>query len=243
MLKLKPIIFDWLAVSAQIPTIIFFTPSSINPQTCTCIRLLGPCFKTGQMIHPHHNIFWCTCSKHCSTARQPNTYDHIHCYIQSASFSELKNLCCLKFIDRKIIMTCLAKHTAHTHHDKHNKCTNLKHTVCSNFTNHQQFHLLPFQQVQVLLTFFSKSFSQFPQGTCLLSASNQYLALDELYHQLSVPLPRNTILKHMPHMKRSHMTDRAFTFNVAFPQTAYMHTFIGDVIQQYNSGPKAQIII
>ena len=48
-----------------------------------------------------------------------------------------------------------------------------------------------FQRFQALLTLFSKSFSPFPHGTCLLSVSNQYLALDEIYHPLSAPVPRN----------------------------------------------------
>ena len=51
MLKLKPLTLDWLAVSAHIPTVIFIMPQKVNPQTCTCIRLLGPCCKTGQMKH------------------------------------------------------------------------------------------------------------------------------------------------------------------------------------------------
>ena len=38
------------------------------------------------------------------------------------------------------------------------------------------FHSLPFQQFQALLTLFSKSFSSFPHGTCLLTVSNPYLA-------------------------------------------------------------------
>ena len=52
------------------------------------------------------------------------------------------------------------------------------------------FHSLPFQQFQALLTLFSKSFSSFPHGTCLLSVSNQYLALDEIYHPFSAPRPK-----------------------------------------------------
>ena len=39
------------------------------------------------------------------------------------------------------------------------------------------------------LTLFSKFFSSFPHGTCSLSVSRQYLALDELYHPFSAALP------------------------------------------------------
>ena len=43
------------------------------------------------------------------------------------------------------------------------------------------FHSLPFQQFQALLTLFSKFFSSFPHGTCSLSVSRQYLALEGIY--------------------------------------------------------------
>ena len=52
----------------------------------------------------------------------------------------------------------------------------------SNFTKQNWFHSLPFQRFQALLTLFPKSFSSFPHGACLLSVSNLYLALDEIYH-------------------------------------------------------------
>ena len=51
---------------------------------------------------------------------------------------------------------------------------------------------LPFQQFQALLTLFSKFFSSFPHGTCSLSVSCAYLALDGIYHPLSAALPSNT---------------------------------------------------
>jgi len=42
------------------------------------------------------------------------------------------------------------------------------------------------------LTLFSKFFSSFPHGTCSLSVSRQYLALDEAYHPFSAAFPNNT---------------------------------------------------
>jgi hypothetical protein len=41
------------------------------------------------------------------------------------------------------------------------------------------------------LTLFSKSFSSFPRGTCLLSVSRQYLALDGIYRPLGAAFPNN----------------------------------------------------
>ena len=41
------------------------------------------------------------------------------------------------------------------------------------------------------LTLFSKSFSSFPRGTCSLSVSRQYLALDEIYRPIRAAFPNN----------------------------------------------------
>jgi len=64
----------------------------------------------------------------------------------------------------------------------------------ANLTKKHWFHALPFQQFQALLILCSKSFSPFPHGTSLLSVSNLYLALDEIYHPLCAPIPRNVTL-------------------------------------------------
>jgi len=48
--------------------------------------------------------------------------------------------------------------------------------------SHRRSQTLPFQQLQVLLTLFSESFSSVPRGTCLLSVSRPYLALGGVYH-------------------------------------------------------------
>ena len=52
-------------------------------------------------------------------------------------------------------------------------------------------HPLPSRQFQALLTLFSKSFSSFPRGTCLLSVSRPYLALDGTYHPLRAAFPNS----------------------------------------------------
>ena len=41
------------------------------------------------------------------------------------------------------------------------------------------------------LTLFSKSFSSFPRGTCLLSVSRPYLALDRIYRPIWAAFPNN----------------------------------------------------
>ena len=60
------------------------------------------------------------------------------------------------------------------------------------------FHSLPSQRFQTLLTLFPKSFSPFPHGTCLLSVSSQYLALEEDYLPFCAPLPKYATLNSTP---------------------------------------------
>ena len=56
------------------------------------------------------------------------------------------------------------------------------------------FHSLPSQRFHALLTLFPKFFSPFPHGTCLLSVSDRYLALEENYLPFCAPFPKNATL-------------------------------------------------
>ena len=56
----------------------------------------------------------------------------------------------------------------------------------------------PLNNFKYFLTLFSKFFSSFPHGTCSLSVSRQYLALDGIYHLLRAAFPNNpTLRKHL----------------------------------------------
>ena len=52
-----------------------------------------------------------------------------------------------------------------------------------------RFH---FSNFRYYFTLFSKFFSSFPHGTCSLSVSHQYLALDGIYHPLRAAIPNNS---------------------------------------------------
>ena len=52
----------------------------------------------------------------------------------------------------------------------------------------------PFNNFTYFLTLFSKFFSSFPHGTCSLSVSRPYLALDETYHPFWAAFPNNPTL-------------------------------------------------
>ena len=49
----------------------------------------------------------------------------------------------------------------------------------------------PLNNFKHFLTLFSKFFSSFPRGTCSLSVSRRYLALDGIYHRLWAAFPNN----------------------------------------------------
>ena len=57
------------------------------------------------------------------------------------------------------------------------------------------FNLFPLNNFKHFLTLFSKFFSSFPHGTCSLSVSRQYLALDGIYHLLWAAFPNNPTLR------------------------------------------------
>ena len=100
------------------------------------------------------------------------------------------------------------------------------------------FHSLPFQQFQALLTLFSKSFSPFPHGTCLLSVSKQYLALDEIYHPICAPIPRNVTLRRYTVHWGLKMTCGILTLTDALFQEAYIFAPVGGTSPDYNSRPQ-----
>ena len=56
------------------------------------------------------------------------------------------------------------------------------------------FKCFPFNNFTYCLTLFSKFFSSFPRGTCSLSVSRQYLALDGIYHPFRAAFPNNSTL-------------------------------------------------
>ena len=70
------------------------------------------------------------------------------------------------------------------------------------------------------LTLFSKFFSSFPHGTCSLSVSRRYLALDGVYHPFWAAFPNNpTLRKHIVggrpcHRRGCHPLRRAVPSNL-----------------------------
>ena len=121
-----------------------------------------------------------------------------------------------------------------------NTCVEAESNHNSAQQSHQEdwFHSLPFQQFQALLTLFSKSFSPFPHGTCLLSVSNQYLALDEIYHPICAPIPRNVTLRKHTVNGGLQMTNGILTLIDALFQEAYICASAGNAIERLQFKPR-----
>ena len=117
------------------------------------------------------------------------------------------------------------KHNAHPAQNLHHPCGEVQAFTLAryNLAKKHWFHSLPFQQFQALLTLFPKSFSSFPHGTCLLSVSNHYLALDEIYHPLCAPIPRNVTLRKYAVHGGLQMTNRTLTLNGSLFQAACIY--------------------
>ena len=105
----------------------------------------------------------------------------------------------------------------------------------NNLTIKNWFHSLPSYRFQALLTLFPKSFSSFPHGTCLLSVSGQYLALEENYLPFSAPRPKYATQKR-PAVCTSSSTYTGFSPSlILFSKKSYAGIRTGKASQDYNS--------
>ena len=91
------------------------------------------------------------------------------------------------------------------------------------------------QQIQALLTLFTKNFSTFPHGTCLLSVSNACLAFDEVYHPLCDPFSKNVTLEHCTELTGHQLSNRTFTYHSTSFQKACSRTSDGHRPEDYKS--------
>jgi hypothetical protein len=116
-----------------------------------------------------------------------------------------------------------------------------KRTVSMKYNN-TGFQCFPLNNFKYFLTLFSKFFSSFPHGTCSLSVSCQYLALDELYHPLIAAPPNNTTLRTHVVRTQCRIKDGILTlYDVSFQRT-YTRTSTDRASLGYNSRPEKAAI-
>lgn len=73
--------------------------------------------------------------------------------------------------------------------------------------NTTDFNRFPFNNFTYCLILFPKCFSSFPHGTCSLSVSRQYLALDGIYHPFWAAFPNNST-------RRKCITEHRWSYQV-----------------------------
>ena len=166
-------------------------------QTCTHVRLLGPCFKTGR-IEPFcqllatHAVRLATHVREGGRSPRPRTQNvRLTCKRNTSSESvritrprseppqrifridRLNSENSLVLASVKRFTTCVRVWLTYS------ACATGRQPSPSTQQPFSQiwFHPLPIQRFQALVTLFSKSFSRFPHGTCFLSVSNEILSL------------------------------------------------------------------
>ena len=166
-------------------------------QTCTHVRLLGPCFKTGR-IEPFCQIL---------AAHAEHLADHVRGEHRSGlpSTQNVRHTCAHNTSsgsarvtwprsgppqrnirndrlnpEHSLVLASAKRFTTRVRvRVTYGACATGRHTSPSTQQPSRQiwFHPLPIQRFQALVTLFSKSFSRFPHGTCFLSVSNEILSL------------------------------------------------------------------
>ena len=103
--------------------------------------------------------------------------------------------------------------------------------------------MLVIQWLQARLTLFSKYFSSFPHGTCSLSVSRRYLALDEIYHLIYAPVPGNATPRFRTVRSARRVLNRAFTVHCTSFQENYTRRPAGHGSREYNAKHEALLLV
>ena len=150
----------------------------LNPPTRIHVRLLGPCFKTGQ-IKPFRQHLVVTKPKLDSQVY----LSLLHSTLDWLQHNERK---------RTKLTPNLAFPAKETHVDTLRGTAPHAETRGNIPQNTTDFIRFPFNNFKYYFTLFSKFFSSFPHGTCSLSVSCRYLALEGIYLPFRAALPSNS---------------------------------------------------
>ena len=260
MLILKPLSEDRGRLTVQKSCQLLSLRISVcHPHTCTYVRLLGPCFKTGRIkpFRQHRGVRVAVGSlTHRHTGKpawQPRstfTIDwspHTQASVKArVVVSELSTPAEVQpntrlFLEPELTLTLEASNIARVRiKTPSDACADAKghHHSTQQARQENWFYSLPFQRFQALLTLFSKSFSPFPHGTCLLSVSSPYLALGEIYHPLCAQVPMNATRRKRTVRAELLMTDGTLTLSDALFQETYISVHTGSTSKDYNSTPR-----
>ncbi|KAM1105340.1 hypothetical protein ACFX13_023521 [Malus domestica] len=162
------------ATPRGIPPVSFLAPYGFDrPLTRTHVRLLGPCFKTGRMGSSQADAGSAQLPKHAGTARAA-LHDRVDGVSSGVSTARALAAAAIRVGPRP---------------------EPIGGPACDRSTSDRGASPAPIRfppdNFKHSLTLFSKSFSSFPRGTCLLSVSRPYLALDRIYRPIGAAFPNN----------------------------------------------------
>ncbi|CAN6546908.1 unnamed protein product [Malus baccata var. baccata] len=162
------------ATPRGIPPVSFLAPYGFDhPLTRTHVRLLGPCFKTGRMGSSQADAGSAQLPKHAWTARAAR-HDRVDDVSSGVSTARALAAAAIRVGPRP---------------------EPIGGPACDRSTSDRGASPAPIRfppdNFKHSLTLFSKSFSSFPRGTCLLSVSRPYLALDRIYRPIGAAFPNN----------------------------------------------------
>ncbi|GLT51086.1 hypothetical protein SLA2020_245250 [Shorea laevis] len=157
-----------------IPPLSFLAPYGfLSPLTRTHVRLLGPCFKTGRMGSPLADA----CLLYTSDARRDGA-------------------CCRPRSRRRRLLGRIEspglgrRRNPRRSAPRADRRTGSRRSTSDRGASPAPIRFPP-DNFKHSLTLFSKSFSSFPRGTCSLSVSRPYLALDGIYRPIGAAFPNN----------------------------------------------------
>ena len=157
-----------------IPPISFLAPYGFTgPLTRTHVRLLGPCFKTGRMGSPQADAGSAQVREARPKARAAS-HDRGDDVSTGLSKARAWAAAAIRIGPRPEAIGRPACHRSTS--DRGASPAPIR---------------FPPDNFKHSLTLFSKSFSSFPRGTCLLSVSRPYLALDGIYRPIWAAFPNN----------------------------------------------------
>jgi len=152
----------------------FLTPRGFsNPPTRTHVRLLGPCFKTGRMESPQTNA---------ASAQVPEGPPRGRTLRSPARATAKRRAVSRPRLCRRAGPRWSAPRVERRTGSRRSASDRTAPLASIRF---------PPGNFKHSLTLFSKSFSSFPRGTCSLSVSRPYLALDGIYHPIRAAFPNN----------------------------------------------------
>ena len=169
-----------------------------HPNTRIDVRLLGPCFKTGRLKpfrqHPKHKG-----SQLAELIRI--SYNQHAVYIKDSQGHQVPQIALRSSVQVKVAAKAIIPegYLPRRFSFNSNWCwlyipespPPIGDGIWHINTGSKRF---PFDNFTYCLTLFSKFFSSFPHGTCSLSVSRRYLALDGIYHPFWTAFPNNPTL-------------------------------------------------